>query len=1285
MIFVFVSSVFRGLEEIRERLMEAIREAGDIPVGMEDFGARVESPREVFLDEVRPTDVVVLIVGPRYGEPDDTTGLSNTHLEFREAQQYGIPVLAFLLPADPSLSTEEASALEAFQNEAAVSGHTYLRLDDANKLPERAMSALKRFVERRSSLPGQFGPFLCVDDFFAGRLNRDAPFNHSYELVGRKETMDRLDGFMQGPGFIAILPGAGGVGKSRILLELGRRYSNVIFMGPQFELRPEQLRQLPSQAECIVVDDAHRLQSIESLVQLAYAWSQQRVAGLKIIATCRPAGLDRLRSAVRFLSDGVFELPQLQPLDPASDAYQLAIAVVGVDRPDLARALVKATDGIPLLITVGGQLLARDAISPAMLAQKAAFQAAALNSLVSELPPKISGVSTGKLLALLATIGPVRADREASLFDMLAENLEAARSSVVTAIAALRKEYGLLVERGSTLRVSPDVLADHLLARAAFADGKPTGFMEEVLDRFGQKYLSNILSNASELEWRLHSEGSSASVSGRIWARLREELPTLTYRERVKLLKTVEASAWFAPMNVWRITSWMLANSDAPEDAFNRLVASPYSQGDIVRRVPRVIRILAWHERLTAKCACLLWQLGVDDCRPLNATPDHPHRVLGDLLSFDPRKPPVIQERALHGLEEALRTDTTNGMLLDVCVVLSPLLSRTLGWSVADGNKITMYSAALPARKQSVVAIRDRAIGLIERQISSPSASLVVKAVDALLDLLRPPVRLYGREVLPDEIASWGEEVSAVVDTLFRCVRDSTHPVVAYVAKRGLESTAAPRFWPEIGQRIEQQLQELPDSDVFLLFDSLRPWAHLFSGHLDHEAAERLHMERTQRAAHQVLQASESPNELVGKVCHSLEQLNAAELNPHPARFLDCICDLKPGLIPQLATAILSYACGFLQQCAGIVYSRWFTQEPRAALDEIERHIDMDEESVVLGIAEGYGQRWLGKPDVYSSEHMANIAKLLNSKHRGVRKTALIALLHARNGHEREALDVLTATDFGDDAELLDEALLLIDERHGIPPKMLAQEDIEALLRKLRHVRELSSDYFHTNQFLQLAATTCPEATIAMLLSRIEYAASLSESSDTKYQPLPYAQLVEGLDGLAEAPSYADLLRRIRDKAPEEHHVYRFWIPQLFALASNRYGETAMDVLREWATSSDPEQVVFAAFLTREAGPGFAFTHDEFVVQCLKNAEFLGEDVLRRVESNLHSGACSFSYSSAIGEAPEVMVQSQQRSREMAEKHESVPVAEYFYRRLAASFQEMIDENLAEDEELLDR
>ena len=67
MIRVFVSSVKKGFEEVRGRLILALRKAGYDVGAMEEFGAQADSPINVCLADVRRANVIVLVVGPRYG------------------------------------------------------------------------------------------------------------------------------------------------------------------------------------------------------------------------------------------------------------------------------------------------------------------------------------------------------------------------------------------------------------------------------------------------------------------------------------------------------------------------------------------------------------------------------------------------------------------------------------------------------------------------------------------------------------------------------------------------------------------------------------------------------------------------------------------------------------------------------------------------------------------------------------------------------------------------------------------------------------------------------------------------------------------------------------------------------------------------------------------------------------------------------------------------------------------------------------------------------------------
>ncbi len=81
---VFISSVVSGFESFRDAAAAGIEALGYTVIRSEDFGAVAASSQQTCLEGVRVADVVVLLLGARYGflQP---AGLSATHEEYREA------------------------------------------------------------------------------------------------------------------------------------------------------------------------------------------------------------------------------------------------------------------------------------------------------------------------------------------------------------------------------------------------------------------------------------------------------------------------------------------------------------------------------------------------------------------------------------------------------------------------------------------------------------------------------------------------------------------------------------------------------------------------------------------------------------------------------------------------------------------------------------------------------------------------------------------------------------------------------------------------------------------------------------------------------------------------------------------------------------------------------------------------------------------------------------------------------------------------------------------------
>lgn len=91
---VFVSSLIVGMEDFREAAVSAIRSLGHEPIVAEQFSAEPNSPRIACLSGVRDSQLVVLILGERYGAVLPS-GISATHEEYREAKDQK-PILAFV-------------------------------------------------------------------------------------------------------------------------------------------------------------------------------------------------------------------------------------------------------------------------------------------------------------------------------------------------------------------------------------------------------------------------------------------------------------------------------------------------------------------------------------------------------------------------------------------------------------------------------------------------------------------------------------------------------------------------------------------------------------------------------------------------------------------------------------------------------------------------------------------------------------------------------------------------------------------------------------------------------------------------------------------------------------------------------------------------------------------------------------------------------------------------------------------------------------------------------------
>lgn len=93
---VFVCSTYADLSEERGAVLDAIRRLKLQHDSMEFFGARASRPLETCLEEVRRSNIMVVIVGHRYGTIAPGIGVSFSEAEYKESQRLGKPSLVYM-------------------------------------------------------------------------------------------------------------------------------------------------------------------------------------------------------------------------------------------------------------------------------------------------------------------------------------------------------------------------------------------------------------------------------------------------------------------------------------------------------------------------------------------------------------------------------------------------------------------------------------------------------------------------------------------------------------------------------------------------------------------------------------------------------------------------------------------------------------------------------------------------------------------------------------------------------------------------------------------------------------------------------------------------------------------------------------------------------------------------------------------------------------------------------------------------------------------------------------
>ena len=1133
--------------------------------------------------------------------------------------------------------------------------------------------------------------FVTPTEFFHPFSNTSVLFNHAWELVGRSENLSQAHKFVKSQEQkVAILTGRGGIGKSKILHAFAETFDNehkemaLWYAAEGVPLTHDGADDLPFKPFVVVVDDAHRRSDLPAL----FALCQQRPHATKLFLSCRPQGIDYLKSQLTqggFDVREVVELPDVKELS-LEEITELGRQALGPEFAGLAERLAAATRDCPLVTVVGGQLLAQKAIAPELLERDEEFRDTVLvrfqEILVGEVVDRIDTTLCRSLLSLIAAVQPVRLDNEIIL-DSAAKFLHIDRPTLLISLDILEKA-GVLLRRGNTLRIVPDVLADHILHTAnVTSQGQPTGFADCVFDKFRSLCPSEVLRNLSELDWRLRQSGDPASdLLSSIWQSIWQGFQDAPNLGRSMTLEILEKVAVYQPERTLELVEYAIRNPATESGAPEGLQLYGDTHSDVLRQLPALLRKISYNFDYLPRCCNLLWELGRDDGRSLHSNLDHGVRVLADLGAYEIGKPFVVTQGVLDTIGKLLEDPSIHDHVHSPLDIIDPMLAKTGRSGHFDRHNFVSRSFKL--KYENVKSIRQRAISLVGSCLFSNDPKIRLRALASLKGALQEPQAFLNMDITDEDREQWRPEQLEILTLIVDLARRSEEPVTLIRIREALLWHC--RFNPsdEVKDKADAIVSSIPGSLELRLTQELLDsfhmddWQHSEESRNDDSSLRLEKIEQMRRAlVVEFLSHSEHASKAYEILTDQMQIIKAAGVPPNPQAFLGILGITDPEFAAGLCDIIVDNPNGPLASYLHSLLTNIRKWSSERARDIGQRALMGGSNILCSGVAWSYPSQ--GWADAATPEDVEVIRELLDHEDTNVRRLAIGSLAALAEANPKLAIDLAKGVEVGDNVHLAKELCLLFSDGRGFPFRELTSDDLKAFLFKLEDVQEIE-DYL-INTFLVKASEKDARAVIDFLLARIRK----KDFEGAKYDALPLLGFQNPLVGLAADPEQEIILREIRDTSVEEGSSIQYWIPQLFLEASLDFESAAsLKVLNEWINSGDADRIQSAARLISSAHPAFVFKHEGFTANLLERAYAAGFDCYRSVVSNLTISAISGTRSGTPGQPKSEDVAMKDQASKIMNKFDAGAPPYRFYASLVKFAETSIREDLMRDEELFE-
>ncbi|UOQ58768.1 helix-turn-helix domain-containing protein [Leucobacter allii] len=480
-------------------------------------------------------------------------------------------------------------------------------------------------------------PWLTPDEYdsaLAGRLGVD----RNFELVGRDAELSRIVGLSVALEERVILIGRGGIGKSRLLRAFARSdVGRTVVFASRGAIAPESYEALPEGAPIVVVDDA--MDPEFDLRALELGIRRMRPDATLVMST-RPRALAQLQAALE-ISDLESAKISVTLDDLSLDAAEsLAREALGTSATETrVNGLAHVGYDCPFMIVLGAHLMREGVLTDTDLVTQTELRQQILTRFADVVVRGSNEDARISVLQAVAAIQPANLG-ESEFLDVIAGVSDNDEATVLDVLDEL-EDLGLVLRRGQSVRVVPDLLGDAILERALVSkSGIDKRFALRLADQTRGRALSHALRNVSVIDWQRRTQGPS-DLADTLWSALAEHALTLANSDRIALAKRVAPVAGIYPGRALDLAELLLANPGPDEeDPLSGIWGPPrtFTATEVGRAFAPLISNAGNNLEFLPRSMRKLLEIGGTDTRQENQNPEHGMRLLRELGQFHPRR-----------------------------------------------------------------------------------------------------------------------------------------------------------------------------------------------------------------------------------------------------------------------------------------------------------------------------------------------------------------------------------------------------------------------------------------------------------------------------------------------------------------------------------------------------------------------------------------------------------------------------------------------------------------------